>query len=75
MNGQAITADDLLSEIKVMEAALSGLKKKVLSLLPPQYGSDAWWEKETKKSLEDYKEGRYVTLKNKNDIDKFFANL
>ena len=75
MNGQTVTTQDLLSEINTMESSLSELKKKVLSFLPPKYGSDAWWEQETAKSLEDYKNGNYVEVKNKKELHVFLSDL
>lgn len=75
MNGQAITADDLLSEIKVMETALNGLKKKVLSLLPPTYGSDAWWEKGEKKVDDELRRGKGKTFTSESNFLHYMKTL
>ncbi|KKU92302.1 MAG: hypothetical protein UY21_C0002G0001 [Microgenomates group bacterium GW2011_GWA1_48_10] len=72
---RTLTAEDLYSELKLMRNQLDKLIDKVLSTMPPKYGSDAWWEEQEQKSREDYAAGKYVTLKDKNDIDKYFAKL
>lgn len=69
------TMVSLLDELAVLSQAAKNVREKLLKIVPVKYGSDLWWEKETEKSLEDYKQGRYVVLKKKEDIDKFFANL
>lgn len=73
MNGQTATTQDLLTEINAIEKALSDLKRKVLSFVPPQYGSDAWWEESDEKAREDIKNGNFTTLKNEKELKKYLG--
>jgi hypothetical protein len=70
MNGQTITTQDLLSEIHVIEKALSDLKRKVFSFVPPKYGSDAWWEKMDNEGLEQIRQGNVVKFDSIKDLQK-----
>lgn len=73
MNGQTITAQDLLSEISLMESSLSVLKKKILSLLPLKYGSDAWWEKMDQEGLEQIKKGQLTKFQTTKELKKYLG--
>ncbi len=75
MNGKIITIEDVLGEVLSLEKTVSSLKGKILNMMPPKHGSDAWWEQETAKSLEDYKNGDYVEVKNKKELHAFLTNL
>ncbi len=72
VRSKTLTADNLLGEVDLLYKALDQLRAKIINSLPARYGSDAWWEKTERKSREDYAAGRYITLKNKGDVDKFF---
>lgn len=72
MNGKTITAQSLISEINAIERSLSDLKKKVLSFVPPKYGSDAWWEKMDNEGLKQIKQGNVVKF---NDIKELQKHL
>ncbi len=56
-NSVVISPEDLLSEVLVMEKALRELKKKLLSALPPKYGSEEWWEKMDSEAEESIRNG------------------
>ena len=43
--------------------------------IEPDYGSDAWWEKEIHEGLDDIKHGRYVTLKTPDELQQFLDSL
>lgn len=68
MNGQTITADKLVSQINTIQAALDELKDQVVSLLPPRYGSDAWWEESDRKAMEQIKQGKYKSFKTVSEL-------
>lgn len=74
MNGNTtLTAEDLYSEIEILQKALDGLKAKILKSMPVKYGSDAWWERETKKGLEELKQGKGKTFKSVNELEKYLG--
>lgn len=58
MNGKTITAGDILGEVLTLERTIVSLKTKLLNMMPPKYGSDAWWEESDKKALENIKAGK-----------------
>lgn len=74
MNGQTLTADKLVSQIDTIQRALDELKSQINSLVPPKYGSDAWWEESDRKALEDIKAGRYKSFKNVKALMKELKN-
>ena len=41
----------------------------------PEYGTDAWWEWSDAQALEDIKEGRYTTVKTKEELQTFLDRL
>lgn len=65
----------LLEELETLSEAVKNVREKLLKMIPAKVGSDLWWEKSDKKGSEDYQRGKYITLKNKIDIDNFFKNL
>ena len=68
MNGQTLTADDLLWQIDSIQKALDDLKKKVVSIMPPKYGSDVWWKESDNKAIEQIKQGKYKSFKTTNEL-------
>lgn len=75
INKSGSISEDILLEVLALEKAVISLKDKLLKIIPAKYGSDAWWEQETAKSLEDYKNGEYVEIKNKKDLHLFLSDL
>ena len=75
MNGKIITIEDVFGEVLSLEKTVSSLKGKILNMMPLKYGSDAWWEQETAKSLEDYKNGDYIEVKDKKGLSAFLTDL
>jgi hypothetical protein len=63
---------DLLSRISKLESMVAKLFKK---LEQPKYGSDEWWEKSDRESLEEYKNGEYYELKDKEAMKDFFKHI
>ncbi len=63
-----------LDKLEQMMRLLAGKLEAVLEF-EPRYGSEQWWEWSDKKSMEDYKAGKFTTLKNKKDIEKFFSQI
>lgn len=62
-NSQAKTIDiktfeTLYRDIEVMEKALESLRKRVIDLLPAEYGSDLWWEKSDRKAMKEIASGK-----------------
>ena len=64
------TAENILEEIEVMRKSLETLRRKIMTLLPSKYGSDAWWEKAEREADEDIKAGRYTTYTNVENLIK-----
>lgn len=64
------TAKSIFAEISLIQKRLDALKEKILTLLPAQYGSNEWWEKEIKEGLEEVKKGEYTLYKNVDDLLK-----
>lgn len=59
MNRQTtLTAEDLLGEIVRLEKTLVELKAKVISYLPPEYGSEQWWKMMDKVAEESIRAGK-----------------
>jgi len=70
MNGQTLTVDKLVLQINTIQDALDELKSQIVSLLPPKYGSDAWWEKTDEEGLEQIKRGEIIKFKTTNELKK-----
>lgn len=73
-----VTAEDLLSEVQVLQKALDNLRTKIqraLQTKEPKYGSDAWWKKSNRESREQYKRGEYLEIKTKEELNGFFDKL
>ena len=70
-----LTAEDLYSELIIMREQINKLIDKVLAVLPPKYGSDAWWEKSDREAVKQLKAGKGTTIHNKNELDAFFRKL
>lgn len=65
-----LTADDLWAQITVLQKALDELKSKVLDSMAAKHGSQAWWEKETKKGLKELSEGKGKTFESIEKLEK-----
>lgn len=62
-NSQAKTIDiktleTLYGDIEVMGKALESLRKRVIDLLPAEYGSDLWWEKSDRRAMKKIAAGK-----------------
>lgn len=64
------TAQRILEEVEAMRKSLDILRKRIIRLFPPQYGSDAWWEKEIAEANKEIKAGRVKEIDNLNQLDK-----
>ncbi len=62
------TMISLLNDLATLSQAAKSVREKLLKIVPVKYGSDLWWEKETEKSLEDYKQGKYKVYNNAKDL-------
>ena len=67
------TFNQIVNELKAVKKELVKVKE-LLSHAPP-YGSDEWWEWSIKKSEEDYRNGNYVTLKSKKELQDYLDSL
>ena len=56
------TLISLINELAVLSQAAKNVREKLLKIVPTIYGSDLWWEKETEKGLQEYKEGKFKTF-------------
>lgn len=61
---------DILSTLDEVKIEVKKLHKKVEDL-GPIYGSDAWWDKETKEALEEVKKGHVVKFDNVKDAIRY----
>lgn len=52
------TFETLYRDIEVMERALESLRKRVIDLLPAEYGSDLWWEKSDRRAMKEIAAGK-----------------
>lgn len=77
MNGKIIAIEDVLGEVLSLEKTVSSLKGKILNMMPLKlkYGGNVWWEQETVKSLEDYRNGDYLEVKDKKGLNSFLSGL
>ena len=64
------TMVSLLSELATLSQAAKNVREKLLKIVPVKYGSDLWWEKEEKKGLQEYKEGKFKTFASVKDLMK-----
>lgn len=64
------TAQSILEEVESMRKTLDILRKRIIKLFPPQYGSDVWWEKEIMEAKKEIKAGRMKELRSLNELDK-----
>ena len=70
---KSLTADDFYSELISMRNQIDKLIDKILSLIPPKYGSDAWWEKSDREALKQLKEGKGKTFNNVEELEKYLG--
>lgn len=56
-----------------MRNQIDKLIDKVLSVMPPKYGSDAWWEKSDREALKQLKEGKGKTFNNVEELEKYLG--
>jgi hypothetical protein len=71
---QTVTIDSNI--IKELVETLRELKEEVVLLRRARklkYGSDEWWDEETRKGVEDFKKGRYTTIHNKKELREFLT--
>ena len=65
----------ILTKLDRLEKAILKLVEIIEADKEPPYGTSAWWEWSDKKALEDYRKGKYTSIKTHGELDKFFANL
>ncbi len=53
-------AFSLLQEMETLETTIKSVREKLTTLFSAGYGSDLWWEKETKTALEDIERGDFT---------------
>ncbi len=79
MASQTITLNKVQTQLLIQELMhLEELKKTLLRIIPESYlpkGSDLWWEKSDLEAMEDVKAGRYTTIKNHKELDRFLDKL
>lgn len=66
--------DKILKTLTELKTDMARLTEKVEDL-EPVYGSDAWWEWSDKKAVEDIKAGRFVEIKNKDELQTYLSSL
>lgn len=67
------TFEKILSRLDELGRAVEAINEKLESA--PRYGSHEWWEWSNKKAQEDIDKGRYTTLRNKNELQKYLDSL
>lgn len=60
----------LLEELETLSRAAKNVREKLLKVFPARYGSDLWWEKETRESLEEIKKGKFKSFSSVNELVK-----
>ena len=68
------TIEEILTRIDRLTREIKAIRTKLFEEEPP-YGSDEWWEWSDKKSIEDYKKGRYTVIRSKKELNEFFSSL
>ena len=53
-----------------VQKTLNQLREKIVTFLPAKYGSNLWWEKSDKQSLEDYANGQFVEISSQKELKK-----
>lgn len=66
--------EEILARLDQLTREVHTIKVKLFEG-EPSYGSNAWWEWSDRKALEDIKEGRFTTLRNKKELRQFFNSL
>ena len=74
MVGQLV---EKLGEMTMNEEALAQRYKEtyIYEEGEPEYGTDAWWAWADHHGMEDVKAGRHTTIRNKEELKKFFDHL
>ncbi|MDO8570216.1 MAG: hypothetical protein Q7R97_01365 [Candidatus Daviesbacteria bacterium] len=68
------TFEEILTRLDQLTREVHTIKVKLFESEPP-YGSDEWWEWSDKKAMEDIKVGRFVELKNKEELKVYLNSL
>ena len=68
------TFEEILSRLDQLTKEVHAIKVKLFEDEPP-YGSREWWEWSDRKALEDIKAGRFVELKNKEELKVYLNSL
>ncbi|OGH37685.1 MAG: hypothetical protein A3B44_00245 [Candidatus Levybacteria bacterium RIFCSPLOWO2_01_FULL_38_21] len=68
------TIEEILTRLDRLTREIKAIRTKLFEEEPP-YGSDEWWEWSDKKSIEDYKKGRYTVIRSKKELNEFFSSL
>jgi len=69
------TAQRIFEEVESLRKSVDILRKRIVKLFPPQYGSDAWWKKEIAEAKKEIKAGQIKELNNLKQLDKPLKNL
>lgn len=65
------TANGIFKEIESLQNALEALKKRIVKILSPEYGSNEWWEKEIKEGLEEVRQGKVKRFNSMEEAVKY----
>ena len=80
VNGMVITKTEysvLIEKMERLEKAVEFLAVKLEEVFEkePKYGTEKWWSWSIKKSEEEYRKGKYITITNKKELKDFFTSL
>lgn len=68
------TIEEVVQRLNDLTKEVKAIKAKLFREEPP-YGSNEWWEWSNKKALKSIKGGKGTVIRNKKELDEFFANL
>lgn len=69
------TLESIFDEVETIRRALAMLRKKILRLLPSEYGSERWWENEMREADAEIQTGKIRELHSVEELDKPFDKL
>ena len=68
------TIEAIFERLNVLTKEVKAIKAKLFEEEPP-YGSEAWWEWSDKKAMEEIKTGKYTTVRNKRELQRYLSSL
>lgn len=74
MTVPAKTFEEILSRLNQLTKEVHVIRVKLFES-EPSYGSEQWWEWSDRKAMDDIKAGRFVELKNKEELKVYLNSL